>query len=165
MSAAKCVAALRAFVDGGPAAAQIFTRRWRGSAGENTSAGIELWRAGVVIERVLQRPRVVEPGGARRADVAGVDGDEVHIRSVARSQAIAAVVAGIQDHDDRHRAGRAQCGGGQRAQALRQMRYLVVRRHHDHGLPQSRFGRCHGAYVAAQRIFHTWHDGGVSARD
>jgi hypothetical protein len=49
MSAAKCVAALRAFVDGGPAAAQIFTRRWRGSAGENTSAGIELWRAGVVL--------------------------------------------------------------------------------------------------------------------
>ena len=48
-------------------------------------------------------PGVLEPGGPGRADVACVNGDEVHVRTELASQALAAVVAGVEHNDREYR--------------------------------------------------------------
>jgi hypothetical protein len=57
------------------------------------------------------------------------------------SQALAAVVASVEHNDDEYRNRYTQGGGGQCAQAARQVFELIVRGHHHHDL----FDICHGS--------------------
>ena len=48
-------------------------------------------------------PGVLEPGGPGRANVACVNEEEVHVRTELASQALAAVVAGVEHNDREYR--------------------------------------------------------------
>jgi hypothetical protein len=58
----------------------------------------------------------------------------VRVRTELSGQAVAAVVAGVEYHDDHHRHRQAKGSRRQGIQASRQMGQLVVSRNDDNGL-------------------------------